>query len=66
MANERLVNDLTKKHNDEVMRIHEENQNYVNKIIQQHQDKLNNNNEQVSSLLLLQHWSLSTKNLKHF
>jgi len=46
VANERLVNDLTKKHNDEVMRIHEENQNYVNKIIQQHQDKLNNNNEQ--------------------
>ena len=55
MANERLVNDLTKKHSDEVMRVHQENQNYVNKIIQQHQDKLNNNNEQVSALLLLQH-----------
>jgi len=46
VANERQVNDLTKQHNEEVMRIHEENQSYVNKIIQQHQDKLNNNNEQ--------------------
>jgi len=49
VANERLVNDLTKKHSDEVMRVHQENQNYVNKIIQQHQDKLNNNNEQAES-----------------